>query len=185
MRRQIRTSIVAPTAEPAAQIAALLPILGPRLATLKGMSRSHADWLMDNIVQPVRHAGLLPIPQAVATLADDFRRLRRLAGLSACCERRVAALIDYRQTPAEHDGKTGRAIEAEGRIAPGTAAVPVLQRLVGLLKPLLPETAAALDEAAGYFAGQIPLSALRLFPPLWARGQPYLSLIRRHPWPQA
>lgn len=220
LRRLIRTGIVAPTAEPAMQIAALLPVLGPHLATLKGMSRSHEDWLIDNIVQPVRHAGLLPIPQAIAALADDFdaygvspafatdlRWYKDVHGddrgfntrLSSCYERRVAALIDHRHDPAEHDERTGRAIEAEcmalwtcmnaieaeGRIAPGTEAVPILERLAGLLRPLLPETAEALDEAAACFAGRIPLSRMRLFPSLWGRGQQYLSLIRRHPWPQS
>lgn len=219
LRRLIRTSIVAPTADPATQIAALLPVLGPHLATLKGMSRSHEDWLIDNIVQPVRHAGLLSIPQAIATLADDFdaygvspafttdlRWYKDVhgndrgfnAGISSSYERRVAALIDHRRDPAEHDGPTGRAIEAEcmalwacmnaieaeGRVAAGTQAVPILERLGALLRPLLPETAAALDEAAAYFVGSIPLSAMRLFPPLWGRGQQYLSLIRRPEWPQ-
>lgn len=219
LRRLIRTGIVAPNAEPAEQIAALLPVLGPHLATLKGMSRSHEDWLMDNIVQPVRHAKLLPIPQAIAALADEFdayglspaiatdpRWYKDVHGdergfnarVTACCERRVAALIDYRCDPADHDEATGRAIEtecmalwtcmnaieAEDCIAPAIPALPILERLSRLLRPLLPKTAEALDEASACFAGHIPLSEMRLFPSLWGRGQQYLSLIRRPEWPR-
>lgn len=134
LRRLIRTSLISPSAPPAEQIATLLPILGPHLATLPGMSRSHEDWLMDNIAQPVSHAGLLTIPQAIETLREDFdvhgsspafitdfRWYKDIIGTERGFNERaisryrrlVAALADHRYEPSEHDEETGAAIEAE------------------------------------------------------------------------
>jgi SAM-dependent methyltransferase len=218
LRRLIRTSLFAVTMPPEEQIPALLPVLGPHLATLRGMSRSHEDWLIDNVIQPVAHAGLLTIPEAITALADDFdaygsspafatdlRWYKEVHGAErgfnerviACYRRHVAGLVDYRVEPGEHDADLGDRIEADCRAlwdcmnaieAPGvsvqpTAVLPLLDRLSGLLRPLLPDAAAGLDEVAGYFAGTIPLAAMTRFPSFWGRGQQYLSLIRRRPWP--
>jgi ubiquinone/menaquinone biosynthesis C-methylase UbiE len=49
----------------------LLPIFSPHLATLKGMSRSHEDWILDQIVQPLV-GRLLSIDDAIAALDTEF-----------------------------------------------------------------------------------------------------------------
>lgn len=72
LRRLIRTSLIEPNAPASQQLELLRPVLGSHLATLKGMSRSVDDWLLDNIVQPVAHAGLLSIPDAVSALEEEF-----------------------------------------------------------------------------------------------------------------
>lgn len=49
----------------------LLPVFSPHLATLKGMSRSHEQWIMDAIVQPL-HGRLFSIPEALDALSEEF-----------------------------------------------------------------------------------------------------------------
>lgn len=136
VRRLMRTRLIAPTAPAAEQVALLRPILGPHLATLKGMSRSVDDWLLDNIVQPVSPDGLLTIPQAIEALADEFdaygsspsfstdlRWYKEVhgdergfnAGMTECYFRRLATLIDYRFSPSDHDERIGWTLEAQCR----------------------------------------------------------------------
>lgn len=217
VRRMMRNRLIAPTAPAAEQVALLRPLLGPHLATLKGMSRSVDDWLLDNIVQPVVPTGLLTIPQAIAALAPtfdaygsspsfvtDLRWYKDVhgddrgfnAGFISCYFRRLAALVDYRFSPPEHAEETGRALEAQcealwklvnaceaaGVVGDRAAeVVGLLESLASLLGPALPETAAALSEVAGVFAGKRQEAGLSLFPALWGRGQQYLSLICREP----
>jgi len=214
IRRLIRTGLVAPKAPPKEQIAAVLPVLGPHLDNLRGMSRSHEDWIIDNIVQPVADAGLLSIPQAIAALDDSFdaygsspalytdlRWYKDARGADRgfnqrfihCCNRRIAALLDWRFEPDEHDASVGQGIEADaralwdcmngievaGEVASAAAAGPILESLADRVGPFLPRTSAALAEAAACLSGRITAAEMREFPSFWGRGQQYLSLIRR------
>ena len=44
----------------------------PHLATLRGMSRSVDDWILDNIIQPLAGRKLFSIGDAIAALGDGF-----------------------------------------------------------------------------------------------------------------
>lgn len=133
LRRLIRTTLVAPNAPAADQLAVLRPVLAPHLAALPGMSRSLDDWLLDNIVQPFGHAELLTIPQAVEGLAGDFdlygasphfltdyRWYKDVHGSDrgfndnavACYHAIVAGLIDCRSLPLPRPEEEGRALES-------------------------------------------------------------------------
>lgn len=133
IRRLLRSRIISPNAPAAEQLAVLRPLLGPHLATLKAMSRSVDDWLLDNIIQPVAHAGLLTIPEAVATLAGEFdaygsspsfvtdlRWYKAVHGVErgfnenvvAQYFRHLAAFIDCRFEPPAHDVEQGHKLEA-------------------------------------------------------------------------
>ena len=72
LRRFVRDIYIDPNADPRDQIDLMLPLLGPHLGTLKGMSRPVNDWLLDNIVQPLHKAKLLSIPEVIHALNDEF-----------------------------------------------------------------------------------------------------------------
>ena len=53
------------------KVATLMPIFSPHFATLKGMSRNHRDWILDNLIH--HWVGpLFSIPDAIRTLSADF-----------------------------------------------------------------------------------------------------------------
>lgn len=132
VRRLMRSRLIAPDAPASEQMALMRPILEPHLATLSGMSRSVEDWLLDNIIQPVRPDGLLTIPQAIDTLSDDFdaygsspsfttdlRWYKTVHGgrrgfnerMIECYFRRLETMVDCRFSPPDHEEETGRTLE--------------------------------------------------------------------------
>lgn len=60
---------IVPTQE---KVGRLLPVLGPHLSTMQGMSRPHEDWILDNIIQPFAGRKLLGISEAVDALGAAF-----------------------------------------------------------------------------------------------------------------
>lgn len=50
----------------------LTPYIEPHLQYLRGMSRPVEDWILDNIVQPLRDRRLLSIPEVIACLNGEF-----------------------------------------------------------------------------------------------------------------
>lgn len=50
----------------------LVPVFSPHLDTLKGMSRKHSDWVLDNIVNPLGIAETLSIANVVENLDNEF-----------------------------------------------------------------------------------------------------------------
>lgn len=50
----------------------LVGAFGRHLATLAGMTRSHEDWVVDNLINPASIGPLLSIPDAIIALADTF-----------------------------------------------------------------------------------------------------------------
>lgn len=71
LRRVVATLILEPGASTAEDIAALVPVFGPQLATLPGMSRSHEDWILDNILFPY-HGRAFSMAKAIEALDPDF-----------------------------------------------------------------------------------------------------------------
>lgn len=54
------------------QVAILRPIFAPHLATLKGMTRSVHDWILDNLLNPASIGPTFSIPQAIEALDAEF-----------------------------------------------------------------------------------------------------------------
>ncbi len=55
-----------------AKLERLLPEISPHLNTLAAMSRSHRDWLLDNIIQPFSGRWLLGISEVIEALGGEF-----------------------------------------------------------------------------------------------------------------
>jgi SAM-dependent methyltransferase len=71
LRRLMAAMLTGPGDSLQARTAALLPVFGPHLDTLSGMTRPHADWIMDQILQPFV-GRLMSISQAIAALDGEF-----------------------------------------------------------------------------------------------------------------
>jgi SAM-dependent methyltransferase len=70
--RKLMARLIVPGDAPAErQLAALRPIFRSHLASLTGMSRSHDDWILDQIIQPWV-GEMLSIQEAVGALDADF-----------------------------------------------------------------------------------------------------------------
>lgn len=57
------------------KVKALVPVFAPHLATLKGMTRSVDDWIIDNILNPASIGATVSIPEALARLDGTFEVL--------------------------------------------------------------------------------------------------------------
>lgn len=71
LRRVVATTILQPGGTTADDVAALLPVFGPQLDTVPGMSRSHEDWILDSILFPY-HGRAFSIGAAIEALDPDF-----------------------------------------------------------------------------------------------------------------
>ena len=71
LRRLTGALLTQPEESTAARLQKLLPVFSPHLATLKGMSRSHGDWVLDQIIQPLV-GRLLSIDEAILALDAGF-----------------------------------------------------------------------------------------------------------------
>jgi ubiquinone/menaquinone biosynthesis C-methylase UbiE len=71
LRRVLATTILKPGGTTAQDVATLLPVFGPQLDTLPGMSRSYEDWILDNIIFPY-HGRAFSIGAAIEALDPDF-----------------------------------------------------------------------------------------------------------------
>jgi SAM-dependent methyltransferase len=67
-----RWEVPEPESDLPAAMERLRRFVGPHLATLRGMSRSHEDWILDNLVQPFAGRRLFGFAEAVATVGDGF-----------------------------------------------------------------------------------------------------------------
>jgi len=72
LRRFVGQWLIDPSAGLDEQVAALVPVFSPHLATLGGMTRRHDDWIVDNLINPASIGPLLSIPDAIAALDADF-----------------------------------------------------------------------------------------------------------------
>jgi hypothetical protein len=72
MRRLLGQLLINPNDPLEKQAAALVPVFGPHLASLTGMSRPHDDWVIDNLLNPASIGPYLPIFDAIAAIERDF-----------------------------------------------------------------------------------------------------------------
>jgi SAM-dependent methyltransferase len=72
LRRLIRDKLGLGNLPVTDQVRALTPVYTPHLSTLKAMSRSVEDWILDSVVQPLNKVSLLSIPDAIEALKGEF-----------------------------------------------------------------------------------------------------------------
>ncbi len=72
LRRFVAQWLIDPAAGLSAHVAQLVPVFSPHLATLRGMTRRHDDWIVDNLLNPASIGPMLSIPDAVAALDGEF-----------------------------------------------------------------------------------------------------------------
>jgi len=72
LRRLFAQVILDPTETLDGQVAKLLPVFGPHLSRLLGMSRRHDDWIVDNLINPAILGELLSLPEAISVIEDEF-----------------------------------------------------------------------------------------------------------------
>ncbi len=71
LRRLLATVLADPEATTQQNAETLTPIFAPHLETLKGMSRSHRDWVIDNLLAPY-HGRPFSISDAILALGGKF-----------------------------------------------------------------------------------------------------------------
>jgi len=71
-RRSLAVPFIDRSATISDQLAALRPVFTPHLATLKGMTRSVDDWILDNILNPASIGPTFSIPEACEALEGRF-----------------------------------------------------------------------------------------------------------------
>ena len=72
LRRLLADLAYDPTAPLDEQVDCLLPLFSPHLATLRGMSRNHGDWIIDNLINPASIGRLLSLPDTISVLSEEF-----------------------------------------------------------------------------------------------------------------
>ena len=72
LRRFVAQWLIDPAAPLSEQVDQLLPLFSPHLSTLRGMTRRHDDWIVDNLLNPASIGPLLAIPDAIAALDGAF-----------------------------------------------------------------------------------------------------------------
>jgi SAM-dependent methyltransferase len=75
LRRAQAQQLIDKTASLEDQVATLRPIFAPHLATLKGMTRSVDDWIVDNLLNPASIGPTFSIPEACEALDGRFEVL--------------------------------------------------------------------------------------------------------------
>ncbi len=75
LRRAMAQQMIDRTAPLEDQVAMLRPVFAPHLATLKGMTRSVDDWIIDNLLNPASIGPTFSIPEACEALDGRFEVL--------------------------------------------------------------------------------------------------------------
>lgn len=72
LRRLMAWRLIRPGQPLESQVATLLPAFTPHLARLKGMSRRHDDWIIDNLIHPGSIIHNINLPEGLELLGDAF-----------------------------------------------------------------------------------------------------------------
>ena len=72
IRRALAQSILKGAGTLTEQTERLLPAFAPHLTTLRGMSRRHDDWIVDNLIHPGTVIPLINAPEAIQRLSESF-----------------------------------------------------------------------------------------------------------------
>ena len=175
LRRALAQRYIRKEASLQENVEILKPIFTPHLATLKGMTRSVEDWIIDNILNPASIGPTFSIPDALTHVEGRFEVLgcspRFLMdwrwykdgtpGNAWAIEsywRNCHSLYDYRKIQPEHNEHLGKVLMAGCQQT--RARVHRYEHTAG--GPFLDPRIKRLEQDPGWFG----------------RGQQYLSLVR-------
>jgi len=184
--RRLVGLVVAPSdLSSAERVARLVPLFGPHLESLAGMTRSHEHWVLDQMIHPWsgRQLSILEAARAIAPDFDlygvapdfltDWRWFRDVHGERGYLERAEGAylanvhnLIDHRYARAPREAAENRSLL--GRC---DAVLEAVRSFEGSADPReLDRVAFEVEAIAGELADLAPetVDALRAFPPALA-----------------
>ena len=176
LRRLLGIELAGRTQALSERTAALLPVFAPHLDSLRGMTRRHDDWIIDNLINPASVEGLVTLDDCVRHLAENFDVLStsprfivdwawyKEAAAEAgffnrvaleCYWRNVHNFMDYRsiaapRPEAENRSSTQRCAEIHHQIRAyeGTRSASVRQQIVANVRALQREVTAGLPAVA-------------------------------------
>lgn len=174
LRRALAQKYINSSMTLAEKVEALRPVFTPHLATLKGMTRSVDDWIIDNILNPASIGPTFSIPDALTYLDGRFEVLgcnprflmdwrwykEAEAGNAWAIKsywKNCHNLLDYRRTSPEREASENRDLMAQ--CAEKRACVKALED--------------GWPVAAQYFQPPEQINSA-----WFGRGQQYLSLVR-------
>lgn len=170
LRRAMAQQLIDRSAPLVEQVAVLRPIFAPHLATLKGMTRSVDDWILDNLLNPASIGPTFSIPEACEALDGRFDVL-------GCSPR---FLMDWRWYK---DSKAGNqwAIDSYWQQAHNLLDCRYVDppRTEAENRDLMARCLAWREEERLYEQGGPPTGQAWIDPGWFGRGQQYLSFVRR------
>ncbi len=189
LRRFIAQRLIDPADDLGRQVHRLLPVFSPHLSTVKGMTRRHDDWIVDNLLNPASIGPLLCIADAVAVLSGEFdvfgasprflidwRWYKDIAGehdrfneiALADYWASVHSLLDYREFPPRRDPAENRRL-SDACLAVRRAVQEFERGRDGSIPPVIAGTLDTLADSVAAFspatAGAIQEVASILRPP--------------------
>ncbi len=170
LRRARAQSLIDRASPLADQVAVLRPFFAPHLATIKGMTRSVDDWIIDNLLNPASIGPTFSIPEACAQLDGRFDVL-------GCSPR---FLTDWRWYK---DSKSGNqwAIDAYWKNAHNLLDYRHLDPPRAEIdnRALMAHCEVVRGLVRQYEQGGSPVGQAPMDPGWFGRGQQYLSFVRR------
>jgi SAM-dependent methyltransferase len=170
LRRAMAHRLVDCSAPLADQVAILRPVFAPHLATLKGMTRSVDDWILDNLLNPASIGPTFSIPEALTALKGRF-------DLLGCSPR---FLLDWRWYKDSTQGNQW-AIDAYWRqchnLLDYRKVTP--EQTEDQNRDLMDRCLKIRDAVAAFEQGGPDEVPIPNDPGWFGRGQQYLSLVRR------
>lgn len=177
VRRSVAAKLVMPAMSLADKLAILRPVFAPHLATLKGMTRSVDDWILDNILNPASIGPTFSIPEA----------LEQLDGRAEVLGSSPRFLTDWRwykdAKPGMHQYIEAYWTQAHNLLDYRTVSPPrEASRNMALMEDCQQIRDAVARLERGEYVNCPPLDAmLRMLneqPDWFGRGQQYLSVVR-------
>lgn len=170
LRRAQAQQLIDRSAPLADQVATLRPVFAPHLATLKGMTRSVDDWIIDNLLNPASIGPTFSIPEACAALDGRFDVL-------GCSPR---FLLDWRwykeATPGNQWAIDAYWAQAHNLYDYRSVNPPKPERVN---RELMARCLAVRDTLRAYESGEGEPANEGLYDIGWfGRGQQYLSFVR-------
>jgi SAM-dependent methyltransferase len=170
LRRAQAQQLIDRSAPLADQVAILRPVFAPHLATLKGMTRSVDDWIIDNLLNPASIGPTFSIPEACEALGGRFDVL-------GCSPRFLMDWRWYKDSPAGNQW----AIDAYWAQAHNLLDYRSIRppRAEADNRALLAGYEKYREELRAYEHGHGRLPNIGTIDPAWfGRGQQYLSFVR-------
>ncbi len=169
LRRAMAQQMIDRSAPLADQVAVLRPVFAPHLATLKGMTRSVDDWIIDNLLNPASIGPTFSIPEACEALDGRFDVL-------GCSPRFLMDWRWYKEAEAGNQWAIDSYWQQAHNLQDYRRIDPPKDEAEN--RKLSAYCQQVRDDVRAYEAGGKYLGAW-LDPAWFGRGQQYLSFVRR------